>query len=254
MDKARKAPRMGIALIVIGIACIAYGVMVMMLGSGTWFFAFWYALGIVVLAAAWVFISGTWDGFPAIARHVIEGVLVVLFVGFAATQVLIMQDFNDEGEPDLDYIVVLGAQVYEWGPSVVLQHRLDAAYDYLQQNERTVCIVSGGQGFNEYTAEANVMAAYLINRGIDPSRIIIEDQAGNTEQNIEFSMQFIDPEHDRVGIVTNNFHMFRGVRIACKAGIVNVCGIAAESNPLYLPNNMVRESLGVAKDFLAGNL
>ena len=69
-----------------------------------------------------------------------------------------------------------------------------------------------------------------------------------------FSMQFIDPEHDRVGIVTNKFHMFRGVRIACKAGIVNVCGIAAESNPLYLPNNMVRESLGVAKDFLAGNL
>ena len=57
-----------------------------------------------------------------------------------------------------------------------------------------------------------------------------------------------------MGIVTNNFHLFRGMRIARKAGIVNVCGIAADSNPLYLPNNMVRESLGLAKDFLAGNI
>lgn len=254
MANARKAPGMGIALIVIGIACIVYGVMVMMIGSGTWFFAFWYALGALVLAAAWFCISGRWEALPAIARHVVEGVVVLLLVGFAATQVLIMQDFNDEGEPDLDYIVVLGAQVHEWGPSVVLQHRLDAAYDYLQQNERTVCIVSGGQGFNEYAAEADVMAAYLADRGIDPSRIIIENRAGNTQENIAFSMQFFDPAQDRVGIVTNNFHLFRGMRIARKAGIVNVCGIAADSNPLYLPNNMVRESLGLAKDFLEGNI
>ena len=254
MAEVRKAPRMGIALIVIGIACLVYGITVMMLGSGTRFFAFWYVLGAVLLAAAWFVISGGWDALPSFARHVVEGVLVLMLVGFAATQVCIMQDFNDEGKPDLDYIIVLGAQVYEWGPSVVLQHRLDAAYDYLQENERTVCIVSGGQGFNEHTAEASVMASYLIDRGIDPSRIIIEAQSKNTEQNIAFCMQLIDPARDRVGIVTNNFHMFRGVRIARKAGIANVCGIAATSNPWYLPNNMVRESLGIAKGFLTGSL
>ena len=254
MAKERKVPRMGIALIIIGIAFVLYGITVMMLGSGTWFFAFWYALGAVVLAAAWFVVSGRWDALPSIARHVTEGVLVLLFVGFTATQVCIMQEFNGEGEPDLDYVIVLGAQVYEWGPSVVLQHRLDAAYDYLQENEQTMCIVSGGQGFNEYTAEADVMASYLIDRGIDPSRIIVEDQSKNTEQNIAFCMQLIDPARDRVGIVTNNFHMSRGIRIARKAGIANVCGIAATSNPWYLPNNMVRESLGIAKGFLTGSL
>lgn len=245
---------MGIALIVIGFICILYGIAVMMVGSGTWFFAFWYVLGAAVLAAAWVVISGTWDALPAIARHVVEGVLVLMLVGFLATQVLILQDFGDEGEPDLDYIVVLGAQVYEWGPSVVLQHRLDTACDYLQANPRTMCIVSGGQGFNEHAAEADVMADYLVTHGIDPSRIIVEDRAENTEQNIVNSMAFFDPDNDSVGIVTNNFHVFRGVRIARKAGIAHVCGIAAGSSVPYLPNNMVRESLGIAKGFLTGSL
>ena len=245
---------MGIALVVIGVLFVVYGVAVMLVGSGTWFFAFWYVLGAVALLAAWAVLSGRWDALPALARHIVEGVLAVLVVSFAVTQVLIMQDFGDEGEPGLDYIVVLGAQVYERGPSVVLQYRLDEAIAYLRENGSTKCIVTGGQGFNEHTAEANVMADYLIEHGIDPARVIREDQAENTEQNIANSMAFFDPEHDRVGIVTNDFHVFRSLALARKQGIAHVCGIAAGSSAPYLPNNMVRESLGIAKDFLAGNL
>jgi len=33
-----------------------------------------------------------------------------------------------------------------------------------------------------------------------------------------------------------------------------VYGIAAPSTPLYLPNNMLREVLGVVKDKAAGNI
>lgn len=245
---------MGVALIVIGIACILYGIAVMLAGSGTWFFAVWYAVGAIVLTAAWFIVSGRWDALPVIARHIAEGVLVAMLAGFAATLVAIAQDFDDEGEPGLDYLIVLGAQIRDDGPSAVLQYRLDAACDYLRANENTKCIVTGGQGFNEHAAEANVMADYLIGRGIDPARIIREDRAENTEQNIGYSMVFLDPKKDSVGIVTNNFHVFRSVRIARKAGMENVCGIAAESDLPYLPNNMVRESLGVAKDLLAGHL
>ena len=57
-----------------------------------------------------------------------------------------------------------------------------------------------------------------------------------------------------VGVVTNNFHVFRSVRIAQELGISDVCGIAAPSNPWYLPNNLLREFLGVCKDFAAGNI
>ena len=129
---------MGIALAIIGIACIVYGVVVMMATSGTWFFAFWYVLGALLLVAAWFVVQGHWAALPTLARRIVSGVVVVLLAGFVCTQALILQDFNDEAEPGLDYIVVLGAQVRPWGPSTVLQYRLDAACDYLQQNESTV--------------------------------------------------------------------------------------------------------------------
>ena len=58
----------------------------------------------------------------------------------------------------------------------------------------------------------------------------------------------------RVGIVTNNFHVFRSVAIARKQGLADVCGIAAPSTAFYLPNNLFREVFGITKDALWGNL
>lgn len=245
---------MGMALAIVGTVCILYGIAVMLVGSGTWFFAFWFVVGAVVLAASFAVFTGKWDALTSAGRLAVMAVVIVLLAGFGFTQALIMQDFSDEGEPGLDYIIVLGAQVRDTGPSPVLQFRLDTACRYLKDNPGTMCIVSGGQGSNEHTAEANVMADYLVEHGIDSARIICEDRAENTSQNIAFSMAFFDPAHDSVGIVTNNFHVYRSLKLARKADIAHVCGIAAGSTPFYLPNNMVRESLGIAKDFLAGNL
>ena len=56
-----------------------------------------------------------------------------------------------------------------------------------------------------------------------------------------------------VGIVTNNFHVFRGVMLARHAGFENACGIAARSNIYFQPNNLVREFFGVMKDLVCGN-
>lgn len=245
---------MAIGLTIAGVVFLLYGVAVMMVGSGTWFFAFWFVLGAVFLGAAWAVHAGWWESMPVVGRRAIEVVVCVLLVGYVVTLGMQLKDFGDKGEPDLDYIIVLGAQVRDDGPSTVLRFRLETAYDYLSENERTMCIVSGGQGFNEPRAEADVMAEYLIERGIDAKRIIREDKAVNTVQNIENSMAFFDPASARVGIVTNDFHVFRGTKLAEKAGIEYVCGIAAPSSAPYLPNNMTRESLGIAKDFLTGNL
>ncbi|MGN0312810.1 MAG: YdcF family protein, partial [Lachnospiraceae bacterium] len=50
-----------------------------------------------------------------------------------------------------------------------------------------------------------------------------------------------------VGVVTNNFHVFRALQIAKSQGLTNICGIATKTTPLYLPNNMVREYFGELK-------
>ena len=122
----------------------------------------------------------------------------------------------------------------------VLKYRLDKAVEYLNENPDTVCIVSGGQGSNEPWSEAEGMARYLQEKGIDTARILPEDKSQTTEQNITNSKMLMK-EGASVGIVTNNFHVFRALQIAKKYGLSDVCGIAADSTPKYLPNNMLRE-------------
>ena len=245
---------MPIILTALAIASILYGLFIMSLGSGTWFFAFWLVLGAVLLAAALAVHLGWWKVLPPLARRAGGIAAVALAVGFLVTQACIFSEFYDQGDEGLDYLIVLGAQVRDDGPSVVLRHRLDAACEYLEANPGTTCIVSGGQSPSEPMTEADSMADYLIGRGIAPDRIVVEGRSTNTKENIGFSSSFLDPETGSVGIVTNNFHVFRGVAIARKAGFASVQGIAAPSNLDVLPNNLVRESLGIAKDFLAGNL
>ena len=58
------------------------------------------------------------------------------------------------------------------------------------------------------------------------------------------------PQDAAIGIITNNFHLFRALQTAKKEGITNISGIAADSSPLYLPNNMLREFLAEIKFLL----
>lgn len=150
----------------------------------------------------------------------------------------------------LDYIIVLGAQVKESGPSVVLRYRLDRAVSYLKENDNTLVIVSGGQGINEKATEASVMKEYLINKGINENRIIIEDKSNTTKENLINSKKIIGNDKS-MGIVTNNFHMYRALLIGKKYG-VNAVGIPSKSNSYYLPNNLLREVFAYIKFIILG--
>jgi len=246
---------MAILLVILGVCSVIYGVSVMLINSGTLFFAVWYVIGALLIAAGWATHAGVWESVPLLAKRVGGVVLALALVAFVGTQALIVSKFNEHGHDNLDYLVVLGAQVLPDGtPSTVLRYRLDAAYDYLTANPDTTCIVSGGQGPNEAMPEAHGMAAYLQSRGIAEERIVIEDRSLDTSQNIAYSMELFNPEVDSVGIVTNDFHVYRATAIARKAGMADVCGIAAYSDGWYQPNNMLRESMGLVKDTLSGNM
>ena len=189
------------------------------------------------------------------ASHKILGLVFHVTVALGAAVLvflcgLIGTKFHAQGKPDLDYIIVLGAQVRENGPSIILQYRLDTAIAYLKENEDTLCIVSGGQGANEPFSEAEGMKRYLIENGVEPTRILLEDQSSNTTENIRYSKELLGETYENVGIVTNDFHVFRGVWIANMQKLKGVCGIAAPSNVWYLPNNILRECLGILKTSL----
>lgn len=240
--------------IICSILCFCYCLVVYGIKSGSHFYMVWGACGVLFIAAAVFLHFHLWEKLPSIIQKLVVICIVAGIILFAAVEGCVISGCHAKAWRELDYIIVLGAQVKGNGPSVVLKFRLDAAYDYLVENESTVCIVSGGQGVNEPCSEAQGMKEYLEQKGIAPERIIMEDKARNTAENIAFSSAFFDKENDRVGIVTNNFHVFRGVSIAKRYGIKNVCGIAARSNLYMQPNNMFREFFGIVKDFACGNL
>lgn len=112
------------------------------------------------------------------------------------------------------------------------------------------CIVSGGKGPNEPFPEAQGMADYLKEHGIDEQRILEEPDSKTTEENIVNSKKLISDDDASVGVITNNFHMFRALQIADKYGLDNAQGIAAGSPPNMLVNNMVREFFAEIKFLL----
>ena len=227
--------------------------------TGTSFWLFWVALALALgvwAAAIWFH---WWRALPNAVRIPIGIVLCVALCSFGMSQAAIVSHMRDEGDRNLDYIIVLGAQVYQGSPSLVLRYRLDKAAEYLRANPGTTCIVSGGQGPNEPYAEARGMADYLEHdAGIDASRIIEEPDSSTTVENLRNSRAIIDrasstgsagdaASEPSIGIVTNDFHVFRSLQIAHDQGYTDVRGIAAGSPRDMLLNNMVRESFAEAK-------
>lgn len=239
-------------LLLFGILSTLYGILVLQVGSGSPFWIIWEFIGICFFF--WAFLC--YRDFFVNHKILKTGLFTLVTIGIISLTILccmIGTQFYAKGEPNLDYIIVLGAQVKENGPSVVLKYRLDAAIEYLNENPDTMCIVSGGQGTNEIHSEAEGMYQYLTAQGISSERILREDQSKNTQENIKYSKLFMSDPNASVAVVTNNFHTFRAVQLAKAQGLANVYGIAAESTVLYLPNNVLRECLGIIKELITGN-
>ena len=146
------------------------------------------------------------------------------------------------GEPhaECDYMVVLGAGVNGSVPSLSLQERLDAAYAYLTEFPNTICVVSGCQGSGEDISEAQCMYNELVNMGIDPSRVWMEDQAANTWENLRYSLDLIESRTgsrpEKIGIVSSEYHLFRAYLFAQEQNVGSF-GIPAKTSWVSLRIN-----------------
>ena len=160
----------------------------------------------------------------SVVGRVLFGLFVVSFV---AVQGIILQGLRADPEAgDADYLLVLGARVYEDGrPSAALAARLDTAYDFLQAHPEATAILCGGQGSNEPCPEAEAMYDYLTARGMDADRLLLEDESNNTIQNIENARALIGDGH-RTAVVTSDYHLARA-RVLMARGGLDAAGIPA---------------------------
>ena len=151
-------------------------------------------------------------------------------------------------------VIVLGCRVRESGASTMLKTRLDAAYQYLSENKNVKCILSGGQGKDEPIAEAEYMYKWLVDKGIDKSRLYIENKSTSTEENLAFSKRVIEENNlnTQITIITNEFHQYRAYRFA-KENNFDVCYNYSAKTPWYaLPSYYIREICGVAHMIFIG--
>ena len=138
-----------VVCVTLALLSAAYAFAVLRTHSGTGFWKVWLVLAVVFALLAIGIACHWWAALPRIIRGAIIAVVAIGIVAFCTIEGCIIGNMNAQGEPDLDYVIVLGAQVRESGPSKALRYRLDRTIDYLEENPDTICIVSGGQGHNE---------------------------------------------------------------------------------------------------------
>ncbi len=182
---------------------------------------------------------------------VLIGILTLIF---AVVEGRIIYYAYSQPERNADYMIVLGAKVNGEELSNMLRKRLEKTYEYAKENPETRIIVSGGQGPGENISEAEAMARYLIERGISSERIIKEEKSTSTNENIIFSKVFIDSEDAKVVVVTNGFHILRGIHICEKNGLTSVSGASAPTTAGFHVYSYVREAIAYMKDYVFGNI
>lgn len=158
------------------------------------------------------------------------------------------------GQPQV--MVILGCKVESWGPSILLQDRLDKALDYLEDHPDLTIVVSGGQGNDEHQSEAQCMYDYLTAHGVDGGQILMEDQSHNTWENVCFTQELLQAEGvdtSEMLVVSNGFHLARVRMLWDRAweGEYTLSTLAAPSS--HIPSRLkmyIREPLALVKSYL----
>ena len=192
-----------------------------------------------------------------LCRRIFQTALTLMLVPLICIEIYVINvGSSDPSALPADAVVVLGAGVNGTQPSLSLYTRLTAALDYLEENPDVPVVLTGGLGYGEEITEARCMYDWLTARGVDPARLIMEEQAGNTAENFAFSKELleeqgIDPAENLVAVVTNDFHIARSRLIAARQGYGHAFGVPAKLPWRHLEvNYYLRESFAMVKTWI----
>ena len=129
---------------VLGVLCLLYCLSIaLFMGYGTSFFLIWGGLAVLCGIVSWTLArEDRWRRIPKLLRRIMVTCVILGIMIFVVVEGMILSRFAAKAQPDADYVIVLGAQWKENGPSYVLKKRLNKAIEYLNANPRTNVIVS----------------------------------------------------------------------------------------------------------------
>ena len=191
---------------------------------------------------------------PTSFRKTRTSVTALAITGISFTFIvcgIIISDVKGDADAPCDYVIVLGAGLKGETPSLTLKNRLDRTIDYMEKYPESIAIVSGSQGSDEDISEALAMERYLVSRNIPKERIIIEDQADNTHENMIFSYDIIKERGGgSIAVISSDYHIYRSRRLAENAGFSPVMISAGTSLPVLFLTCFLREAFALVKAHL----
>ncbi|NLP14074.1 MAG: YdcF family protein [Clostridium sp.] len=180
-------------------------------------------------------------------------VCILFMLSFVLIEGFIIFSATADRDVEVDYVFILGTGLRGEQITPTFKNRIDKGLEYLRVNPDLMVVVTGGQGPGEAISEAEAMRRYLVNNGIDESRIIMEDKSTSTAENMEFSADVLEQltgrRDYRIMIVTSEFHLFRSKILARHNGFT-AYGIPSPTNPYELPNSFIREYFAVVKSLV----
>ena len=175
-----------------------------------------------------------------------------------------------EGLPENDSlgIVVLGFQLMSDGAMAPeLIGRLETALVCAGQYPEARLIVTGGgtAAGNRSATEADVMAAWLEEHGIEKTKIIVENRSLTTDQNASNTCSILAEQYPgirRLAMVSSDYHVALGSMLFTEAAllyafehdceapyqVVSNAGFATSGNPIYSNPRMFPSDMWILAD------
>ena len=162
---------------------------------------------------------------------IIAGLSAYLAVTAGAYMPFVISDARKEFNDKCEYLLILGGDIIgEETPSPQLLDRMRAAAEYLIENTDVIAVACGGCFRKQQKkSEAEIIANYLIEKGVTKERILLEDKSTTTFENFEFGTEIIknharkELDDIKIAFLSSSYHVHRASLIAKLSGIKN-CG------------------------------
>ena len=218
---------------------------------------------------------------PSFIHEFIKVVSIFFFLGVTSLilfNVLYPKNHLNGENQEFDYIVVFGAGISD-EKTEIINSRIEKAIETSKTNKRCKFVLTGAKGSNEPIEEAVYMRNYMVERGVNDNKIIVDLYSINTSENIINSLRLIkqdvikrnareniitrpfkdddnyfDLDFLNIGFMSSEFHLTRINLMAKKLGINRPYDIECYTNPIYRPYLYVREDLSLFKALVLNQL
>lgn len=257
---------MNLVLFIFGIICIVYDFSLIIQNPGT------FLDNVTSFSHIWLLIGGYhiflaiyrrknghsfWKIWPSLLKKI---TLLCCSFGVVFSVVSLFFILNPkiiDDDENCDYVLVLGGGIDKNGtlPQPV-QDRVDVAAEFLKKHEEAVCVVTGGTLKWLPYAEAPEIKKQLVNRGISSERILVEDKALDTIQNLQYSCQILSDYSEKsieeilnskIVLVSSKYHLRRAQRLAKRLGFQKISGMGSKCPVFFVAQSYLREILAYLK-------